>query len=491
MTNHTARPKSLGAALIVGLLVTLATVVTTSNKHVLANSAPDLEVGTTSVDDASPYTGASFTLSATVTNTGDGQSASTTLRYYRSTDATITTSDTEVGTDAVGDLAAAGTSEQSIDLTAQSTAGTYFYGACVDSVPGESDTSDNCSAPVTITVKARPDLAVRMMQLAMKLETPRLGGELRIKVWFRNMGGTESGDTTLRYYRSTDRTITTSDTEVATAAVTSLEAGERGSQDYVDITAPSTEGTYYYGACLDAVTGESDTTYNCFPSSFEVPVPLPRPDVVVQTLSVDDATPKTGEAFALSATVANRGDWQSGRTTIRYFQSTDATITTADTEVGSDQVGGMLSPPRGGQRSESIDLTAPLTAGTYYYGACVDPVAGESDTTNNCSSSVTVTVQVNSAARGAPTISGTAQVGQILTADSSGISDADGLTNVSYSYQWLADDTEIDGATSSTYTVQSSDDGKVIKVRVTFTDDAGNDESLTSTGTSAVVMGGL
>ena len=91
----------------------------------------------------------------------------------------------------------------------------------------------------------------------------------------------------------------------------------------------------------------------------------------------------------------------------------------------------------------------------------------------------------NSRARGAPTISGTAQVGQTLTASTSGISDADCLTNVTYSYQWLSDDAEIDGATSSTYTLQPSDDGKIVKVRVSFTDDAGNEESLTSDGTLA------
>ena len=82
-------------------------------------------------------------------------------------------------------------------------------------------------------------------------------------------------------------------------------------------------------------------------------------------------------------------------------------------------------------------------------------------------------------------------MGQTLTAGTSGISDDDGLTNVSYRYQWLADDTEIDGATSSTYTLQATDNGKVIKVRVTFTDDADRDESLTSAATEAVVMGGL
>ena len=94
---------------------------------------------------------------------------------------------------------------------------------------------------------------------------------------------------------------------------------------------------------------------------------------------------------------------------------------------------------------------------------------------------------VNTPATGAPTISGTAQVGETLTADTSGIVDADGLTNVSYSYQWLfSRDTEINGATSPTYTLQASDNGKVIKVRVSFTDDAGNDEELTSAATGAV-----
>ena len=94
-------------------------------------------------------------------------------------------------------------------------------------------------------------------------------------------------------------------------------------------------------------------------------------------------------------------------------------------------------------------------------------------------------------ATGRPAITGAAQVGMTLTAGIGDIADADGLTNVTYSYQWLADDTEIDGATSSTYTVQSTDNGKVIKVRVTFTDDGSSDESLTSAGTAAVVLGGL
>ena len=97
-----------------------------------------------------------------------------------------------------------------------------------------------------------------------------------------------------------------------------------------------------------------------------------------------------------------------------------------------------------------------------------------------------VAARPNSLATGAPTISGTVQVGEALTADTSGLADADGLTNATFSYQWLADDTEITGAISLTYTLVDADEGRAIRVKVSFTDDAGNDESMTSAATDAV-----
>ena len=93
----------------------------------------------------------------------------------------------------------------------------------------------------------------------------------------------------------------------------------------------------------------------------------------------------------------------------------------------------------------------------------------------------------SSPATGRPIIGGTAQVGETLTADTSGISDADSLANATFSYQWLADDADISGTTGSTYTMADADEGKSIKVRVSFTDDRGNEETLTSAATAAVV----
>ena len=92
----------------------------------------------------------------------------------------------------------------------------------------------------------------------------------------------------------------------------------------------------------------------------------------------------------------------------------------------------------------------------------------------------------NVPAAGASTITGTARVGEVLEVDTSGIADADGLTNVSFTYQWLADDVDISGATGSTYTLTDSEEGKAIKVEVSFVDDEGNDESLTSAATDTV-----
>ena len=87
-------------------------------------------------------------------------------------------------------------------------------------------------------------------------------------------------------------------------------------------------------------------------------------------------------------------------------------------------------------------------------------------------------------AAGQPTVSGLPQVGKTLTADVSGISDPDGNSMAvngdpghAYTYQWVRVDTatsaetDIAGATASTYTLHADDAGHTVKVEVSFTDD--------------------
>ena len=110
-----------------------------------------------------------------------------------------------------------------------------------------------------------------------------------------------------------------------------------------------------------------------------------------------------------------------------------------------------------------------------------------SDGTDESASAYTMTIDVtavNDAATGEPAISGTARVGSELTAAKGTIADVEGLTSVSYSYQWIrvdgTEETDITGATSSTYTLVAADQGKKVKVRLGFTDDGGTGEARTS-----------
>ncbi|RKU12905.1 hypothetical protein C6503_16655 [Candidatus Poribacteria bacterium] len=117
----------------------------------------------------------------------------------------------------------------------------------------------------------------------------------------------------------------------------------------------------------------------------EEPTQTKPPDLVVESLRPKAITLASGESFTLSATVKNAGNGQADSTTLRYYLS-------SDTPVGDPQSVSALSP--NGTSDESVTLKAPTTPGTYYYSACVDAVDYEDDTTNNCSTTISVTVEV-------------------------------------------------------------------------------------------------
>ena len=118
----------------------------------------------------------------------------------------------------------------------------------------------------------------------------------------------------------------------------------------------------------------------------------------------------------------------------------------------------------------------------------VDILGGEE--TRTSAPTATLAGVPNIPATGAPTITGTAEVGQTLTASTTGIADADGLTSPTYTYQWIrvdgTDEADIASANSSTYILVDADLGKTLKVRVTFDDDLGHTETLTSAATATV-----
>ena len=207
-------------------------------------------------------------------------------------------------------------------------------------------------------------------------------------------------------------------------------------------------------------------------------------DTIAVTITVDNAVEKP-LAPAMPAVTATSGittsldvSWMAPANTGR------PAITGYKVEYRAGVSGNWINHPHTGTGTTATIAT--LTAATAYQ---VQVLAVNSDGDGLFSSPGSGTTGTNTPATGVPTITGTAQVGQTLTAVTTGIADANGLTSPTYTYQWIrANGTEADiaAANSSTYTLDAADLGKTIKVKVSFADDDGNPETLTSAATATV-----
>ena len=155
------------------------------------------------------------------------------------------------------------------------------------------------------------------------------------------------------------------------------ESGERS--NFLVFTSVGA-GTYY----IEVRGYSSSTTGN-----YTLHVASGPSDLVVESPSVSDSTLLFRHPFTLQVTVRNQGAGPADATTLVYYRSTDATISSSDTRVASGYVSLLFSSDAS---AASISLIAPEDAGTYYYGACAQNVVGESNTSNNCSDAVRVTV---------------------------------------------------------------------------------------------------
>ena len=233
-------------------------------------------------------------MSVSVENTGESLSPEAVLRYYRSSG--VGASGTEVGQKTLSPIAAMGTSDVSIELSAPDTSGTYLYYACISSVTGASSTGSTCTPnsveltvrgvpqdtsepqdtpdPPTDTKQKQPSAPVNLSDLGVSIpvisKTVLDSGEsFTMSVSVENTGESLSPETTLKYYRSTN--VGGSGTEVGKKTVSPIAA--LGTSDVsIELTAPDAPGTYLYYACISSVTGEGNTGSTCTPNSVELTV---------------------------------------------------------------------------------------------------------------------------------------------------------------------------------------------------------------------------
>ena len=133
---------------------------------------------------------------------------------------------------------------------------------------------------------------------------------------------------------------------------------------------------------------------------------------------------------------------------------------------------------------DSLDLSALSAAQRDAITIATDGDGNAVHTLGDGSSITLRAVEVNRAPTGSVTMTGEARQGETLTADASGLADADGLG--SFVYHWLRDGVDIAGAVASTYTLTQGDVGSRVSLRVSYTDGRGHEESVTDGTTDPV-----
>ena len=217
---------------------------------------------------------------------------------------------------------------------------------------------------------------------------PAAGGSIVLSVIVGNDGTAAAPATRVRFLRSADEEITTADSEVGTVELAPIVVAGRASGS-VEVSVPATGGTSYYGACVEAVTGESDTGNNCSAAVAVVVVaasgepgrqpgrePLDQPSLepgIARPGAVRRGPDGRGAHGKRRESCRGRvvhavGDGAQPRRQLvlgiprrlRFFRSTDATITVADTEEYGCHTGGRVWPLRAASPSQK-GVSAPAS----------------------------------------------------------------------------------------------------------------------------------
>ena len=397
----TMRPVALGTAMVTvtardpgGLTASLSFAVTVTG-------SPDL-VASVSPDSVAIAPGGSFEYAVAVRNRGDVAAPATTVRTFASADSVVTTADEMVGEASnVPALGPGESASRTASMTVSSSAllGTVMWvGECVDPVEGEWDTDNNCSAALKVTVTVT-DLVASVSPDSVAVAP---GGSFEYAVAVRNRSNAAAPATRVRTFVSADSVVTTSDEEVGEASdVPALGPGESASRTATfAVSSSASPGTVMWvGECVDPVEGESDVDNNCS-AALKVTV-TGSPDLVA-SVSPDSVAVAPGGSFEYAVVVRNQGDVAAPATRVRTFVSANSVVTTSDKMVGEASGVPALGPGESVRGTAWTMVSWSASPGTVVWlGECVDPVEGESNTGNNCSTALKLAISATGGLRAA------------------------------------------------------------------------------------------
>jgi len=328
---------------------------------------PDLIVSTV-VAPATAAAGGTFDVSDTTTNQGSGSSATSTTRFYLSTNTALDGSDPLIGSRSVPLLAPGASASFTTPVTVPATTagGTYYVIAQADGASEVPETTETNNTKFSAAIKVGPDLIVSAMSAPASAAA---GGTISVTDTTKNQGAGAAGASSTGFYLSAITTIRPGDKLIGSRSLGALASnGTSTISTPLQIPADTLPGSYYVVARTDwngNVAETSDTNNDRASAIVRI-----GGDLVVSAVSVS-AAGMAGGPITLTDTTNNQGAAAVAESLTGFYLSSNGTLDAADPLLGSRVVGSLV--PSGVNTSSTEFIIPPGTApGSYQVIAVAD-----------------------------------------------------------------------------------------------------------------------
>ncbi|USO00005.1 MAG: hypothetical protein H6810_04915 [Phycisphaeraceae bacterium] len=258
--------------------------------------------------------------------------------------------------------------------------GTYWVGVLLDSGidanSGNNDSSYWDAHQLTVNGVADP--------LANSCSAPSgtfyHGDTIGVGYNVTNQGGDPSNAVTVDIYASTNTIISTGDTLLGSFNIGTFTGGQTKSGTLNVALPTNLLGNYYIGYIIgasDDVNSGNNTAYDATALTVDG-----RADLQADYLTSLESSVYQGGDLSIRYHVVNNGTVASGNYTVDVYASTNTTISTADTLLGSF-VRPSLAVGSGSTVVTSVGIPGAINPGNYYIGMIVGAGANENHTTDN------------------------------------------------------------------------------------------------------------
>ncbi len=339
-----------------------------SGKSFIVNEAraPDLIVSVTT-DESTYSVGETLRIAATIENQGTAISDASTVKYYFSSNSTIGTNDTEIGTDSFDSLSQGSSTSENIRYVVEGGIDSVYVGACVVAVSGESNTSNNCSSGKKIYFEE-----VIIPQISNLQVNPSSGYSGEDFDFSCSLSGSlPSGyDLYVNFGGSNGF----------------LDQGDLGGHVKMSDSCSLTQDINGAGnrKFRVGIFDSNDDLVGDYSSSKSFTVhENGDPDLTV-SVSTSKSTYEVGGALYIEATVRNIGDGIADSSTLNYFWCKTSVISQQSNQCTklTEKSSASLAPGESVDSEHGIRVTG--TREQLWVGACVVEVSGESNAENNC-----------------------------------------------------------------------------------------------------------